>query len=163
MRNNSGFSRHGLRALRYFMFRSTSRPRIIRAGSLPRSLPRLYRSLRSRHAPHPCVPAVSVPMQCGNMDPLPFGYAPRPLLRSRLTRGRSALPRKPRTFGRKDSHLPLATHSGILPSYPSTAPCGHGFSGLKNAPLPPAPFGADPGLRRRVSAPDIFGAGPLGR
>ncbi len=39
-----------------------------------------------------------------------------PRLRPRLTQGRSALPWKPWIFGRKDSHLPLATHSGILSS-----------------------------------------------
>ena len=59
-----------------------------------------------------------------NLNLLSIGYASRPLLRSRLTQGRSALPWNPWIFGRKDSHLPLATHSGILSSYPSTAPYG---------------------------------------
>ena len=47
---------------------------------------------------------------------LSIGYASRPRLRPRLTQGRSALPWKPWISGRKDSHLPLATHSGILSS-----------------------------------------------
>ena len=47
---------------------------------------------------------------------LGIGYAFQPHLRSRLTQGRSALPWKPWIFGRKDSHLTLATHSGILSS-----------------------------------------------
>ena len=71
-----------------------------------------------------------------NLNLLSIGYASRPLLRSRLTQGRSALPWNPWIFGRKDSHLPLATHSGILSSYPSTAPYRYSFVGFKNAPLP---------------------------
>ena len=55
-------------------------------------------------------------MRCWNLNQLSIGYASRPRLRPRLTQGRSALPWKPRIFGRKDSHLPLATHSGILSS-----------------------------------------------
>ena len=51
-----------------------------------------------------------------NLNLLSIGYASRPLLRSRLPQGRSALPWKPWIFGRKDSHLTLATHSGILSS-----------------------------------------------
>ena len=59
-----------------------------------------------------------------NLYLLSIGYASQPLLRPRLTQGRSALPWKPWIFGRKDSHLSLATHSGSLSSYPSTAPYG---------------------------------------
>ena len=59
-----------------------------------------------------------------NFNLLSIGYVSRPRLRPRLTQGRSALPWKPWIFGRKDSHLPLATHSGILSSAPSTAPFG---------------------------------------
>ena len=51
-----------------------------------------------------------------NLNLLSIGYGFRPRLRPRLTQGRSALPWKPWIFGRKDSHLSLATHSGILPS-----------------------------------------------
>ena len=59
-----------------------------------------------------------------NLNLLSIGYASRPRLRPRLTQGRSALPWNPWIFGRKDSHLTLATHSGILSSKPSTAPFG---------------------------------------
>ena len=51
-----------------------------------------------------------------NFNLLSIDYVFRPRLRPRLTQGRSALPWKPWIFGRKDSHLPLATHSGILSS-----------------------------------------------
>ena len=66
-------------------------------------------------------PHSSVILQCRNINLLSIGYVSQPLLRPRLTQGRSALPWNPWIFGRKDSHLPLATHSGILSSYPSTA------------------------------------------
>ena len=56
-----------------------------------------------------------------NLNLLSIGYASRPRLRPRLTQGRSALPWNPWIFGRKDSHLALATHSGILSSCISTA------------------------------------------
>ena len=63
----------------------------------------------------PC-PHSSVTPRYRNLNLLSIGYASRPRLRSRLTQGRSALPWKPWIFGRKDSHLSLATHSGILSS-----------------------------------------------
>ena len=75
------------------------------------------------HTLHTC-PHSSVIQQYRNLNLLSIGYVSRPRLRSRLTQGRSALPWKPWIFGRKDSHLPLATHSGILSSYLSTAPSG---------------------------------------
>ena len=82
------------------------------------------RSFLSRLRLHLCVPTCSDHMKCRNLHLLSIDYAVRPRLRSRLTRGRSALPRNPWIFGHKDSHLILATHSGILSSRPSTAPFG---------------------------------------
>ena len=67
-------------------------------------------------------PRFSDTQGCWNLDQLSISYASLPRLRSRLSRRRSALRRKPWIFGRKDSHLPLATHSGILSSIKSTAP-----------------------------------------
>ena len=75
------------------------------------------------HASLPC-PHSSVSMRYRNLNLLSIGYDSRPRLRPRLTQGRSALPWNPWIFGRKDSHLSLATHSGILSSYHSTAPYG---------------------------------------
>ena len=75
------------------------------------------------HALHTC-PHSSVLLQYRNLNLLSIGYGFRPRLRSRLTQGRSALPWKPWIFGREDSHLSLATHSGILSSILSTAPSG---------------------------------------
>ena len=106
---------------------------------------------------HTC-PHSSVLLQYRNFCLLSIGYAFQPPLRPRLTRGRSALPRKPWIFGHRDSHPVLATHSSILSSCPSTAPFGTA-SPVRNAPLPIT--SVIPGLRCRVSAPDIFGAGTL--
>ena len=78
-------------------------------------------------------------LQYRNLNLLSIGYVFRPRLRPRLTRSRSALLRKPWIFGRKDSHLPLATHSSILSSCHSTAPYGTASS-FRNAPLPTLRF-----------------------
>ena len=69
-------------------------------------------------------PHISDISQYRNFNLLSIGYVFRPRLRPRLTQGRSALPWKPWIFGREDSHLSLATHSGILSSWHSTAPSG---------------------------------------
>ena len=76
-------------------------------------------------------PHISDISQYRNFNLLSIGYVFRPHLRPRLTQSRSALLWKPWVFGRKDSHLPLATHSGILSSYPSTAPSGTASSVLR--------------------------------
>ena len=55
-------------------------------------------------------------LQYRNLHLLSIGYALSPRLRPRLTQGRSALPWNPWIFGLEDSHLHLATHSGILSS-----------------------------------------------
>ena len=80
----------------------------------------------------PCLcPHSSVYMRYRNFNLLSIDYVFRPRLRSRLTQSRSALLWKPWIFGREDSHLSLATHSGILSSYPSTAPSGTASSVLR--------------------------------
>ena len=75
------------------------------------------------YALHTC-PHSSVLLQYRNLNLLSIGYDSRPRLRPRLTQSRSALLWKPWIFGHKDSHLILATHSGILSSMQSTAPSG---------------------------------------
>ena len=86
-------------------------------------LPRLPRDSIPASA-LPLRPHSSVILQYRNINLLSIGYGSRPHLRSRLTQGRSALPWKPWIFGLEDSHLYLATHSGILSSMQSTAPYG---------------------------------------
>ena len=107
-----------------------------------------------------CVPASSAAVQCRNLHLLPIGYASRPRLRTRLTQGRSALPWKPWIFGQGDSHPFLATHSGILSPRGSTRPYRHASLPRRCSPTA-ACKACGPKLRRRVSAPDIFGAGLL--
>ena len=104
-------------------------------------------------------PRSSVHKRYRNLRLSSIGYASPPRLRPRLPQGRSALPWNPWIFGRGDSHPPLATHSGILPSRPSTAPFGAASPARECSPTD-APLRI-PRLRRRVSAPDIFGAGTL--
>ena len=77
---------------------------------------RLHRSFHSRLMLSTCVPTVLFVCGTGIFYLLSIGYGFRPLLRPRLTQSRSALLWKPWIFGRKDSHLSLATHSGILSS-----------------------------------------------
>ena len=109
------------------------------------------------YAFHTC-PHSSVISQYRNLNLLSIDYGFRPRLRPRLTRSRSALLRKPWIFGRKDSHLPLATHSGILSSMHSTAPSGTASPRIQCSSTNSIRI---PQLRCRVLAPDIFGAGPL--
>ena len=115
--NNSGFSRQLLPTLRYLnslritLSRYTAvLPAVPVLRLLPDSIPGRVPSL----CPHS-----SVISQCRNLNLLSIDYAFRPRLRPRLTQGRSALPWIPWIFGHKDSHLILATHSGILSSGPS--------------------------------------------
>ena len=143
-RRHSGFSRHALRALPYSRFGPLS-----------------HRSLRSRLALCACVPASSGRAQCRNLHLLSIGYALRPRLRPRLSQGRSASPWRPWISGLGDSHPHLATHSGILPSHASTAPYGAASPAWQCSPT--MMLAHHPGLRWCVSAPDIFGAGPLGQ
>ena len=79
---------------------------------------------------HIC-PHSSVILQCSNHHLLSIGYVYRPRLRPRLTQSRSALLWKPWIFSREDSHLSLATHSGILSSIHSTAPYGTASSRIQ--------------------------------
>ena len=75
-------------------------------------------------------------LQYRNFYLLSIGYGFRPRLRPRLTQSRSALLWKPWIFGLKDSHLHLATHSGILSSVSSTIVFTFGFVLSQIAPLP---------------------------
>ncbi len=106
---------------------------------------------------HTC-PHSSVILQYRNLNLLSIGYGFRPRLRPRLTQSRSALLWKPWIFGLEDSHLYLATHSGILSSMQSTAPSGTASPRMQCSSTM---HKMHPKLRCGVSAPDIFGAGPL--
>ena len=100
------------------------------APDLPNALlPRLHQSFHPWLMLSTRVPTVL--SHCGTgistccPSATPLGLALGPDLP--LTQSRSALLWKPWIFGRKDSHLPLATHSGILSSIQSTAPYRYCF------------------------------------
>ena len=121
--NDSGFSWQPAHVLRYFYF--APRHAFGLQGGFAYPTPPALGPVFPFPALLPFLcPHSSLITGCRNLHLLSIDYGSRPRLRSRLTRGRSALPRKPWIFGRKDSHLPLATHSGILSSIKSTTPFG---------------------------------------
>ena len=63
-----------------------------------------------------------------------IGYAFRPHLSSRLTRSGRTFLLKPEAFGHYDSHIILATHSGILSSLPSTTASAIASPGKERSP-----------------------------
>ena len=121
--SNSGFSRQALSMLHYSVSLHVRRLppacgfACMPAPSFVPGFPSPAHALRPR-------PHISVTTGYRNLHLLSIGYASRPPLRPRLPQGRSALPWNPWIFGLEDSHLHLATHSGILPPCASTAPCG---------------------------------------
>ena len=93
-------------------------------GFATRRLLRLHRFSHSRLEIRSPRPHSSLQRQYRNIHLLSIDYALRPRLRPRLPQSRSASLWIPWIFGPKDSHLRLATHSGILSSIQSTAPFG---------------------------------------
>ena len=157
--DNSGFSWHKASLLRYFSFALHHAFGLMGGFSNP-SPPSLAPVFPFPAQPSLMRPHSSATLQYRNLNLLSIGYAFRPRLRSRLPQGRSALPWNPWIFGRKDSHLPLATHSGILPSRHSTVPFSPASSRrqcsptdcLRNPTASAACF--SPGhFRRRTSRP----------
>ena len=63
-----------------------------------------------------------------------IGYAFRPRLSSRLTRSGRTFLLKPEAFGHYDSHIILATHSGILTSIQSTRASAHASPRIERSP-----------------------------
>ena len=113
--HNSGFSWHTAHGLPYFDF-SPHYSLGLKDGFASPSPPLLIPVLSSPATTLRMRPHSSGYTQYRNLHLLSIGYVFRPRLRPRLTPSRSALLWKPWIFGRKDSHLPLATHSGILSS-----------------------------------------------
>ena len=158
---NSGFSWRRLLRLRYLLFRSARALSPCLEGFSLSGLLRVHRVFLPPAPLSPPRPHSSATYRCRNLHLLPIGCGFPPRLRSRLSRGRQASPRKPWIFGRKDSHLPLATHSGILPSVFSTMPYSTASAYTECSPTDV--ITNIPRLRYRVLAPVIFGAGPLGQ
>ena len=131
--SDSGFSGHALRALRYLLSLRVAPP-ALRGGFASHAPPALAPGFPLPARPTRMRPHSSVIVQCRNLRLLSIGYASPPRLRPRLPQGRSALPWKPWISGQEDSHLFLATHSGILSSRPSTAPPGAASAGRQRSP-----------------------------
>ena len=72
-----------------------------------------------------------------------IGYAFRPRLSSRLTRSGRTFLLKPEAFGHYDSHIILATHSGILTSIQSTRASAHASPRIERSPT-------NSGARRQI-------------
>ena len=123
---NSSFSRHSLCMLPYCNF-GPRRATALCTGFSWCTAPALVRVFPFPAHASRMRPCSSDKIKYRNFNLLSIGYGFRPRLRSRLPQSRSALLWKPWVFGRKDSHLPLATHSGILSSMLSTAPCRYRF------------------------------------
>ena len=114
--------------------------------------------LRGSHLPSPSLLRSS--SGCRNLRLLSIRCAFRPHVRSRLTQGGRTFPWNPWAFGVQDSHLHLATHTGILSSMLSICPFGHTSSCMQRSPTTYTSayirsFGT--WLKPRY----IFGAGPL--
>ena len=154
-KNNSGFSRRMAHILPYLKFGphhvfplpggfacQTGTP-------LARGFP--FRAYAFTRVPQFCLTAVQ------ESQPVVHRLRLSPRLRSRLTQGRSALPWKPWIFGREDSHLTLATHSGILSSIKSTAPSGTASSLMQCSSTNPLGFRGFGGVfqPRTFSAQDL--------
>ena len=103
------------RVLRYFLFATRHAFGLMSgfAGSPPPTLAPVFSLPGHTVLPRPHSSGCT---QYRNLHLLSIGYALQPRLRPRLPQGRSALPWKPWIFGLEDSHLHLATHSGILSS-----------------------------------------------
>ena len=75
-------------------------------------------------------------------------YASRPRLSFRLTQGGRTFPWKPQIFGHYDSHIILATYSGILTPIQSTCAPAHASPRMRRSPTPR--IAAQPKLRLHV-------------
>ena len=72
-----------------------------------------------------------------NINLFSIDYAFQPRLRSRLTQGGRTFPWNPWSIGVQDSHLHLATHTGILSSMISTRPFGRTSPFMERSPTIP--------------------------
>ena len=143
-------------ASRYF--RGSAAARGFPRASIPTPLQRALPSARARFAPPSPLRSGS---RCRNLQRLPIGLALRLILRTRLTLIRLALIRNPWSSGGRVSRPPSRYLCLHLLFHPLQRPSRDAFRGAWNAPLPPAPSGAGPRLRRHASCPLIIHARAL--
>ena len=154
----SGFSRHAAHVLPYSC--SVLLTPLDCGTDLPSPLLlRLYRVSLSRLTLSACVPTVLVTHStgistcCPSATPLSLALGPDLPRADQLYPGNLGY-----SAGRIPTFLSLLIPAFSLPAPPLLLPVQLPWDG--NAPLPIL-FHRIPKLRRRVSAPDIFGAGPL--
>ena len=157
--NDSGFSRHGYRMLRYFLSLRLT-PSDWCTGLPLHLLLRLHRSFLSRLMLPPCVPTVLSYSSAGISTCSPSATHLCLALGPDLPRADQLYPGN---LGYPAVRI-LTLLSLLIPAFSllnSPPPLPVRLLRVNNAPLPIHAFACIPGLRCRVSAPDIFGAGPL--
>ena len=157
--DNSSFSWHMPCMLRYSFSLRVTAPAFWRTAFPPAGLLRLRRVLPPRHMLRTCVPAVLLPCSTGISTCCPSATRPRLALGPDLPRADQLYPG---ILGYSAKRIPtsfsLLIPAFSLPGAPQCLPALLPRPG--DAPLPMHPW-CIPELRRRVSAPDIFGAGLL--
>ena len=158
--NNSGFSRYMAHMLHYsFSFRFTSLDCVM--GFPLTLLFRLHQSFLSWLIFSTYVPTVLSYHSAGISTCSPSTTSFDLALGPDLPRADQLYPGiLGYSAGRIPTFLSLLIPAFSLPYSPLPLPVQ--LPPVCNAPLPDSAFTLPPGLRRRVSAPDIFGAGPLG-
>ena len=157
--DNSSFSWHMPCMLRYSFSLRVTAPALWRAAFPPAGLLRLHRVLPPRPMLRTCVPAVLLPCSTGISTCCPSATRPRLALGPDLPRADQLYPG---ILGYSAKRIPtsfsLLIPAFSLPGAPQSLPALLLRPG--DAPLP-MHFTCIPELRRRVLAPDIFGAGLL--
>ena len=157
--DNSSFSWHMPCMLRYSFSLRVTAPAFWRTVFPPAGLLRLRRVLPPRHMLRTCVPAVLLPCSTGISTCCPSATRPRLALGPDLPRADQLYPG---ILGYSAKRIPtsfsLLIPAFSLPGAPQSLPALLLRPG--DAPLP-MHFACIPELRRRVLAPDIFGAGLL--
>ena len=157
--DNSSFSWHMPCMLRYSFSLRVTAPAFWRTAFPPAGLLRLHRVFPSRLMLRTCVPAVLLPCSTGISTCCPSATRPRLALGPDLPRADQLYPG---ILGYSAKRIPtsfsLLIPAFSLPGAPQSLPALLLRPG--DAPLP-MHFACIPELRRRVLAPDIFGAGLL--
>ena len=157
--DNSSFSWHMPCMLRYSFSLRVTAPAFWRTVFPPAGLLRLHRVFPSRLMLRTCVPAVLLPCSTGISTCCPSATRPRLALGPDLPRADQLYPG---ILGYSAKRIPtsfsLLIPAFSLPGAPQCLPALLPRPG--DAPLPMHPW-CIPELRRRVLAPDIFGAGLL--
>ena len=157
--DDSSFSWHMPCMLRYSFSLRVTAPALWRAAFPPAGLLRLRRVLPPRHMLRTCVPAVLLPCSTGISTCCPSATRPRLALGPDLPRADQLYPG---ILGYSAKRIPTS-FSLLIPAFSLPAsPLRLTAQLLRSQDCSSTDHVyMIPGLRWRVSAPDIFGAGPL--